>query len=214
MPLGGREADLRITGISGVSSTNEACTRSTGAGTANGRVAINSTARRHWDPDVTPTLWRIAAGSTTQVSSTEYQVNYVQGIFEWLSGDPSTGTYQADVDYLTATKVAGGREWQLNVESEMFEVTEFGSSGWKQYQPNLNGGTVSISRYWYDSSFFDNMTVTTDTRFVVELVVNSANGWRYEAFARPTSDQIQTSVDAIVGESVNMVIDGKLYFTT
>jgi hypothetical protein len=213
MPLGGRQADLLITGITGVSSTNEACTRSTGVGAATGQVAINSTARRHWDPDVAPVLYVAAAGSTSVVSSTNYSVNSVQGVFKWLTGDPSTGTYTADIDYLTASHVAGGREWQLSVEQEAFEVTEFGSSGWRQYQPNLAGATVAIQRYWNDSAFLDTM-VADNARFIIELVVNSASGWKYEGFARLNSDQIQTSVDAIVGESANFVIDGELYFTT
>jgi predicted secreted protein len=110
--------------------------------------------------------------------------------------------------------VAGGREWTLNVEQDAFEVTEFGSSGWKQFQPNLSGATVTISRYWNDSDMLDRLASTGDNRFVVELIVNSANGWRYEGFARVASVNPQTAVDAIVSESANFVIDGQLYFST
>jgi hypothetical protein len=118
-------------------------------------------------------LWRIAAGSTTLVAAADYTINHVQGIFNWVTGDPSTGTYQADIRYLTATNVAGGREWTLNVEQEAFEVTEFGSSGWRQFQPNMAGATVTIGRYWNDSTFVD-LFVADNPQFLVELVVNSA----------------------------------------
>jgi hypothetical protein len=210
MPLAGRSAALRATSVTPTSSTNVATTATTGLA---GNVQVSSTAQRHLDPDGTHALYRIAAGSTTLESSTKYTVNYVQGKFEYKADQTvSTGTYQADIEYLTATSIAGGREWQVNIEADMFEVSEFGSAGWKEYLPNLNGATVTINRYWEDSTFFDYLTL--DTKFLVELVVNSANGWKYESYARVQSDQINTSVDAIVGETINLQVDGQLYFTT
>jgi len=216
MPLAGRSAAVRITSQTATSSTNEAATRSTGPGastTISGQVQITSTARRQLSPTGVHTLWRIAAGSTTLVPSTDYNLNLVQGIFDWRTGDPSTGTYQADIEWLTASNVAGGQEWSLSVDQEAFEVTEFGSSGWRQYQPNLAGATASVDRYWVDSSFLD-LIVADNPLFLIELVVNSAAGWKYEGFARIQQDSINTAVDAIVTESLNLVIDGQLYFTT
>lgn len=211
MALSGREAALRITGATATSSTDVAATRSTGtAGT--GYVQITSTAQRFLDPSTTHSLYRVAAGSTTLVASSDYTINHVQGKFQWKAGDPSTGTYNADIRYLTATSVAGGREWTLNVDQDMFEITEFGSSGWKQYQPNLVGATASINRFWNDSTFFDYLN--TDQRFVVDLVINSAAANRYQAFGYVESDQINTPVDGLVGETVNVRIDGAVYYTT
>lgn len=207
MPLAGRNAALKVTSLTATTSTGNAATRSTGAGSETGFVQIDSTSRRHWDPDSTPVLYL----NSTAVSSTNYDVNYVQGKFQWNTGDPSTGTYTIDADYLTASSVAGGREWQLQVENDMFEVSEFGSSGWKQYQPNLAGATVSIGRYWNDSTFIDYMAV--DAKFIVELHVDQ-NGNRYEGFARVGGDQVNTAVDAIVGESLNLAIDGQLFYST
>lgn len=208
MPLAGRAADVKITSLTGTTSTGEASTRSTGVGSGTGYVRINDATKRHWDPDSTPVLYL----NSTAVSSTAYSVNYVQGIFQWLSGDPTTGTYTSDVEYLTASSVAGGREWSLGVEQDMFEVSTFGSSGWKQFQPNLVGASLSIGRYWNDSDFLDYLTL--DSRFLVELQISSTGGWRYEGFARVRADAITTSVDAIVGETVNLDIDGQLYYTT
>ncbi len=99
------------------------------------------------------------------------------------------------------------------MEQEAFEVTEFGSSGWRQYQPNMAGASVTIGRYWNDSTFIDLFAID-NPKFLVELVVNSANGWKYEGFARLAQDQVGASVDAIVGENLNLAIDGQLYFTT
>jgi hypothetical protein len=137
----------------------------------------------------------------------------VQGRFEFGSTQP-TGTYTADVEYLVTSQVAAGREWSLSVEADMFEVSTFGSSGWEEFQPNLNGATVSIGRYWTDGTFMDYM-VADNPRFVVEMVPLNAGSTsaRYEGFARVQSDNPSASVDAIVGETINLVIDGQLYYT-
>lgn len=203
MPLAGRNANIYITALTATSSTDNAATLA-----ADGlSVQIDSTARRHWEPDSTPSLFL----NSTAVSSTAYTVNYVQGKFEF-SSTQSTGTYTIDAAYLTASQVGSAREWQLNVEADMFEVSTFGSSGWKQFQPNLNGSNVTLSKYFTDSTFLDHMLV--DGKFVVELYPNLAAGDRYEGFARVVSDQPGASVDNIVGESVNLTIDGQLYYTT
>ena len=207
MPLAGRSADVKITSLTSTTSTGEASALS-----SNGLfVQISDATKRHWDPDsaTRPILYL----NSTAVPAANYTVNHVQGRFEFASTQ-STGTYTADVEYLSVSSVAGGREWSLNTEADMFEVSTFGSSGWKQFQPNLNGASVSIGRYWNDSSFLDYLTVD-NARFVVELVpLNGSTEARYEGFARVVSDQPSASVDSIVSETINLEIDGQLYYTT
>jgi hypothetical protein len=205
MPLAGRNADVRITALTPTTSTGEAASLS-----SDGLyVSLDASTRRHWDPDSTPTLYL----NSTAVSSTAYAVNHVQGRFQF-SSTQSTGTYTADVEYLATSQVAGGREWALNIEADMFEVSTFGSSGWKEFQPNLNGATISIGKYWTDGTFMDYMTAD-NPRFVVEMVPLNASSTsaRYEGFARVASDQPAASVDAIVGETINLVVDGQLFYT-
>src|SRR5690606_18648800 len=153
--------------------------------------------------------------NSTVVPSSGYTIRHVQGVFVLDSTTwSSTDNFTADIEYLPATSVAGGREWQLNIEADMFEISTFGSSGWKEFMPNLNGATVTIGRYWSDSAFLD--ALTNDARFVVELVPNAASSTtsRYEGFVRVAGDQVGAAVDAIVGEQINLVVDGQLFFTT
>jgi len=207
VPLAGRDADVKVTAVVPTSSTDEAATI---AGDALS-VQINATGRRHWDPN--GAILVTANGSTVGVST--YTVNNVQGIVEFATTQNSSAVWTLDVEYLTATSVAGGREWGLTIDADMFEVSTFGSSGWKQFQPNLNGANVTISRYWSDTNFTDYLTL--ESLFVVELTPNTASGStsaRYEGFARVASANPTASVDAIVGESINLVVDGTLYYTT
>lgn len=207
MPLAGRDADVLITSLVPVASTGETLSYST----ATREAKITAATHRHLDPDSTGI---VLYANSTAVSSTGYTINHVQGVFRLNSTTwSSTDDFTADVDYLPATSVAGGREWQLNVEADMFEISTFGSGGWKEFLPNLNGATVSIGRYWADSDFMDYLT--NDARFVVELVPLAASSTteRYEGFARVASDNISASVDAIVGETINLVIDGQMFYT-
>lgn len=208
MPLGGRKANIKITGSVGVASTGEAATRSTGLGADTGKVVITNTARQHLDPDFTPVL---KLGGTP-VSSTNYNLQGVTGTFQWKTGDPSTGTYTASIEYLTATTLAQAREWTLNTELQMFDTTVFGSSGWKTFQPNLGSATATVGRFWSDPSFFD--VLTLQSRLVVEFIVNSSANDRYEAYAFVQTDGVSTPVDALVTENITLSIDGKLYYST
>jgi len=217
MPIAGKDANLRIAAGVATTSTNEAATRSTGPGastTVPGWVQITSTARRYIEPDSVPVLYLEApVGVTTAVvPSSEYNLNPVQGLFSWTSGDPSTGTYTADIEWLTASAVSGGREWSLNVEADMFEVSEFGSSGWKQWQPNLVGAQVTIAKYWTDETFFD--LFNTESKFIVALDIDKNQSWRYEGYVRISADQVGTPTDGLVGESLNMVFDGPVFYST
>jgi hypothetical protein len=208
MPLAGRAAALKATSLVATSSTDVACTRSTGVGSANGYVQVTNVALRHIEPDTNPELYL----NSTLVSSTNYTVNYVQGKFDWQSGDPAAGTYTADLSYVTASNVAGGREWTLNLEQDMFEVTEFGSSGWKEFMPNMAGAQITVGKYWTDPTFFDYLEVSG--KFLVELITSSTGGWRYETYARVVSDQLGAGVDSLVTETINLVADGQVYYTT
>ena len=210
MPLAGRSADINITSVVPTTSTGEAATASTGSAAVRPFVQVDDTGKRIWDPDSTPVLYL----NSTAVSSTAYTVNYVQGKFERSStANFAAGTYTADIEYLTVSRVAGGREWQLTVNTDAFEVTEFGSSGWREFQPNLAGAQVTMSRYWNDEDFFDLLN-SGNAKFLVDLVVNSAGGWRYQAFTRVAQDQVNTAVDAIVNEQITLQVDGQVYYTT
>lgn len=205
MALAGRKANVKVTSSTALVSNGEAATLA-GDGLS---VQVDSSSVRHWDPG--STAYPVLYHNSTAVSSTAYDVNYVQGKFEFTSTQP-VGTYTADIDYMTATSVAGGREWNLAAGADLFDVTEFGSGGWKQFQPSMNGATVTINRFWNDSDFFD--LLNTDSKFLVELIVSSTGGWKYEGYGYVAADSINTPTDGIVGESINLTVDGELYFTT
>lgn len=210
MPLSGRNANVKITSLLSTSSTDIAATRSTGlgAGTTPGYVQVNLAAFRHLDDASTTNKLYLGAGL---VASSLYALNPVIGRFTWLTGDPTTGVYTVDGAILTAASVVEARSWTLEVNQEMFEISHFGSSGWKTFMPDMAGAQITIGKYFNDSEFMD--YIVLGSRFIVELHVDQA-GNRFECYARPSSDQIQTAVGAILGESISLVADGPVYYST
>jgi hypothetical protein len=112
------------------------------------------------------------------------------------------------------------REWSLNVSADMFEVSTFGSSGWKRFQPNLNGAEGSISGYWNVQSSTVQKAIqthllsqSTDPAEIRLLVSNTlANGYTGDVWV--TNLQLGASVDAIVPFTANITMHGPVSYST
>lgn len=120
----------------------------------------------------------------------------------------------------TPALVGDLREWTMNVEADMFEISTFGSSGWKQFQPNLNGAQGTVSGYWNveNSTTMKAMqdhilTQSTDPATLDLLVANTeANGYTGSAWV--TGIQPQAAVDGIVAFNANVTFDGAVSYST
>jgi len=120
----------------------------------------------------------------------------------------------------TPALVADLREWSLNVEADMFEISTFGSSGWKQFQPNLNGAGGTISGYWnvegsttmkaIQSHILDQSTDPA----TLDLLVSQSEQNGYTGSAWITGIQPQAAVDGIVAFNANITYDGAVAYST
>lgn len=214
--LSGKSAKIRYASIAGTSSTDNAATITTGAGTGNSFVQINATGRRHWDNASTavPSLWL----NSTLVPANTYEVNYVQGKFEFNESRTSTGTYTIDCHFLTSTYLTGGQEWNATVDVDMLETTSFststGDQQWRTFIPGLSQAQVSIGRLVSTGDtgpvFYDRLNLENDV--LVELVVDDAV--RLEGYGYVQSDGWNVGVDGLTVESVDIQIDGELHYST
>lgn len=120
----------------------------------------------------------------------------------------------------TPALVGDLREWTLNVEADMFEISTFGSSGWKQFQPNLNGAQGSISGYWNVQGSTTMKAVQTHILSqstdpaTLSLLVHNTEGNGYTGSAWITGIQPQAAVDGIVSFSANITYDGAVAYST
>jgi predicted secreted protein len=215
--LSGKTAKIRITSIGGASSTDNAATRSTGVGTGTGYVQINSAALRRWDNTVSSTGFKVWRGSSQQ-SASLYEINYVQGKFQWLSGDPTTGTYTIDAITLTNSYMAGGRGWEVNVEVDELDVTTFSTSTadkqWRDFIAGLSGWEGTIDRLHPSGAtgpvFYDHINL--ESPLVAEFILTGTQ--RFEGYCRVEADNYGSPIDQVITEGVTLRGDGPLYFST
>ena len=136
-----------------------------------------------------------------------------------LAGRGGTVKYTSSTSGTPA--VAGDlREWTLNVDFDMFEISTFGSSGWKEYQPNLAGAQGNISGYW-------NITGSTQLRALqtkvlglsnapgtISFLVDATEGNGYTGDCWVTNLQLGAAVDNIVPFSAGVTMHGAVSYST
>lgn len=120
----------------------------------------------------------------------------------------------------TPALVGDLREWSLNVEADMFEVSTFGSSGWKEFQPNLNGASGSVSGYWNVensttmAAMQAHLLSQSTAPATIDLLVDDSASNGYTMSAWITSLQPGASVDAIVPFTANITAHGEVAYST
>lgn len=215
--LSGKVARVKYTSSVATSSTGEAATRSTGT-TGNGYVSINSTAKRHLNRN-NSTAFKLYKDTVLQGSSL-YDWNWVLGRAEYRSGDPAAGTWTMDVEYHTASYLAGAQSWTADINVDTLDVTSFSTSAtdvqWRSYKPGLSQATVSLERVVSTGStapaFFDRLAAQTDV--IVECWFDSNTKSKLEGWAIVDGDSYQSAVDGLGTESISLRIDDQLYFST
>jgi predicted secreted protein len=116
--------------------------------------------------------------------------------------------------------VADLREWTANVTADMFDVTTFGSSGWRRFMPNMNGASGSLS------GFFAVQTSTTERAIMQKvfglstapgtlvLIVDNAAGNGFVGDAWVSQLSLGASVDAIVPFGASFTYHGPVAYST
>jgi predicted secreted protein len=116
--------------------------------------------------------------------------------------------------------VADLREWNLNVSADMFDIATFGSSGWREFQPNLNGAQGSVSGYWNVENSTTMKGIQThilnqDTSPAkLNLLVDNSGGNGYTGSAFVTGISPSAAVDGIVEFNADFTYTGAVAYST
>ncbi|HEX6956262.1 MAG TPA: hypothetical protein VF156_15415 [Agromyces sp.] len=207
MAIAGNKADLYITSTPAVAVTAEACTVMTtgqGAPAANQWWRITNNARRFADPTVAPT---VKVGGVTQATNT-YTWDPAGGLVKFNSVMGAV-TVTVDFSYLPITKVAGAKEWSLDMDTDLLEATTFGDS-WKRRVPGVKDATGSFNDWWVDSSFLSQL----GTRLGLVLYTDFANNLRYECFGWLKGESISSAVDGLVEDELSFEAEGNVNYAT
>jgi hypothetical protein len=213
MAISGKAARIRYTAAAATSSTNNAATLSTDEVT----LTINSSALRLWNNNNSSAL-KIFEGATNRTTDI--------GIVRWPRGQlvldqarSTAATWTIDVETYAASFLTGGKDWSLDVETNLLEDTSFSTSAtdskWRTMTPGLNGASASISRFAISDTgppFTDR--IIAGQNVIPEFVVDNSGGQRYLGYARVTRVSPSVDIDGLAEEGVDLVIDGPLYYST
>ena len=211
--VSGREAKIKITAATGTVSTGEALAQASPTTDIYTYRIVNA-AKRHWDRSAAVTVYRNAV----LVASGSYGINYASGEISFGQAQSTGLTMTADVTWLAASYLANARGWDLDMETDMLDVTTFTTSTsptqWRSFAGGLSGAAVSLDRLTFSGStaptFFDR--VVADQDLVIELITAGTN--KYEGYALIEGDNHETMVDALAEEQVTLRIDGPLSYST
>ena len=111
--------------------------------------------------------------------------------------------------HFTVAQHGGFFNWSADLELDTSEVTTFQSGGWKESQPTVKGFSASAESYWGDGEFFSRL----GKEVVIALYTDAtASKQRYEGFGIISSDGIESAVDDIVNEAIEIQGTGPLYY--
>lgn len=111
--------------------------------------------------------------------------------------------------YLTVVQHGGFFNWSADLELETSDITTFQNAGWKENLPTVKGFTASAESYWGDEEFYAGL----GKEVVIALYTDAtASKQRYEGFGIISSDSLETAVDDIVNETIEIQGTGPLYY--
>ena len=163
---------------------------------------ITDGVKRYWDKETAVTV------EVDGTPVTNFTVQYPGGRI--VLDTPLTGVevVTASGKYLTLAEVGGFYSWNLDMESDMADITTFASNGWKENEPTIKGFKASAEAFWQDDVLSDNLGIELALVFYVDDV----NLYRYECFGKISGDSIGAKFSEIISEKIEIQGNGQLYY--
>ena len=192
-------AVYRTDGNPSVAFTGEA----TNANATYTRYTISNVAKRFWDPSVPP----IVEKNGTVVSS-GYTVEYAGGSIVFDTPLVETDVVTAGGNYFNIVQCVTMFNWKADINQDLKEVTTFASQGWKEQLATVKSWSASSEGYWADGTFAGLLGVNIAIVLYVDYIGNK----RYEGYMYLKKNSVNTAVDDVVKESLDIEGDGPLYY--
>jgi hypothetical protein len=171
---------------------------------------ITDPAKRFWDP-ASAVVVKYNAGAVTDYAS----IQYPGGAVTWAV-TPGNSAVTCSGKYLAVAAVGEVKGFTLDIAQEFVDTTTLGDT-MRENTPVFRGATVTVDRFYVDSTYFTEMTTAARIRCGFDLFVNydagtPANDLRYTGYGVIASKSISTPVDGIIDEPLTItVIDGPYY---
>ncbi len=161
--------------------------------------------KAYWDKSTAITVKK----NGTTVAATNYDVEHAGGYIKFKTPNITTDVIVVSGASLAVAQSGGFFNWSVDLEADTADATTFASSGWKENIATVKGFNGSAEGYWGNSDFINAL----GKEVVISLYVdNTANKRRYEGFAIITGDSIETPVEDLINESIEIQGTGPLYY--
>ncbi len=161
---------------------------------------ISNSSKRFWSRQYAITVKR-----NGNIITTGFTIQYPGGKVIFSTAQQPTDVITVSGYYIPVSLVAQAKEWSLDVDVETTESTVF-QSQWKTFEVTYLSGSGSLSQWWADEFFLQNL----GNLLGFELNVDSTRAYRF--FGYLTKDSVKTVADGLVEESLNFVSDGLIYY--
>jgi len=204
----GRKGELWVASGSGTVITKEPCEA---VGLSTTIYHVTAPAKRYLSPAV-PIL--VYANNILQTSG--YRIaGGCHIVFDAAPTPPVT----VSGAYLTPTETALVENWELNLETEVYDITSLGDSSRVYMSSGLLGWNGSFGRF-YESGVGTNpppwyaKAANNAAVIIVRLFEDHTEGWCWTGWAIPTAWTLSTPVEELETESFEFVGQGECVYTT
>lgn len=112
--------------------------------------------------------------------------------------------------YNGAVQLAGFYDWEISYEVDAPEVTDYNSSGWREFLVALSSWNATAAR-WFQVG---QTTLEPGTKYTMRFYLNTDTGLYLTGQALVISRNPNSPVDAPVGDDVGFQGDGSLSTVT
>ena len=167
-------------------------------------------AARFWDPAVPVTVYY------NNIATATYQsVQYPGGIVTWAS-TPGNDAVTVSGAYLAVAAMGEVKGFTIDTAWEFVDVTVMGDA-MRNNLPTFRGTTVTIDKFYEDSTYFTEMTTATRLVCGFDLFVNRdagtpANNIRYTGLGVIASESISTPVEGVIEGPITINVTDGVYY--
>jgi hypothetical protein len=186
--------------------TDEAMT----ANVAKTVFTIDADTKRFWDKSSPLTV------KYNNIATTAYaSLQYPGGVVSWDT-TPGNSAVTCTGKYLDIAEVAEVRGFTIDTQWDFVDTTTLGDT-MRENTPIFRGATVTLDKFYVDSTYFVEMTTAARIMCGFDLFLNydagtPANNVRYTGYGVMASQSVSAPVDGIIDGPITInVIDGPYY---
>lgn len=137
------------------------------------------------------------------ITTENYEISYLDGTITFDTADVARGPITITGSYLTPATVGTAKSYSFSGTADIYDTTDFSSTGSRKFQAGLVSGTVSLGRFHVsDDVFIDDLLAGEIV--IIELYVDATN--YISCYGVYSSDNIESPVDGLITEDVSFQI--------